>query len=220
MPATVTYSLQVAQSDEFQANTYESGDQLAPDALGLSNGGYVVAYNNWEVSDGFIVLDFYNADGASVGGYSIPYTPPTGAVGAPTLAQLSNGNVLVVWEDNDAAHHGLLGTILDESGNVVVPQFTLSAFGEDAAPQVAALAGGGFVVACTRGTSDIVFEVFDENGESVGLETPISGTGSSVSEPVITALADGGFVVTWTNSTPPRTGSSPASSTRTARRAR
>ena len=62
MVATVTYQLETIQT-EFRANTYTSGNQLAPDVLGLSNGGYVVAYNNDPLSYGFILLNFYDANG-------------------------------------------------------------------------------------------------------------------------------------------------------------
>jgi hypothetical protein len=57
MVATVVYSLQTLES-QFQANSNTSGDQLAPDVLGLSNGGYVVAYNNGNINLGFICLRF------------------------------------------------------------------------------------------------------------------------------------------------------------------
>src|SRR3990170_3701728 len=108
---TVTYSRQTIRS-QFQANSYTNGNQLAPDVLGLENGGYVVAYNNSDINNGFILLEFYNSAGTNVSSWTIPYTgSSTDAVGAPSLTQLDNGNVLVVWDDGNPSYDGVRGTI-------------------------------------------------------------------------------------------------------------
>src|SRR6266545_1192308 len=105
MAATVTYSLGTIQA-EFQANSFETQNQLAPDVLGLANGGYVVAYNNASLSNGAIRLDFYDSDHHLIGTFRDAFdnAATTDAVGAPSLAQLSNGNVVVVWDDDNPAH--------------------------------------------------------------------------------------------------------------------
>src|SRR3954451_8103177 len=100
MALTVSYSRTDLKAD-FQTNTYTPGNQLAPDVLGLANGGLVSAYNNGDLADGSILLEFYDAGFNMIAGPSGPYEFPPGtkAIGQPSLTQLSNGNVLVVWED-------------------------------------------------------------------------------------------------------------------------
>jgi Ca2+-binding RTX toxin-like protein len=213
MVAIVAFSLETIRS-QFQANTWVDGNQLAPDVLGLSNGGYVVAYNNADINNGFILLDFYSASGESFV-RSIPYTidgadgySSTDAVGAPSLTELKNGNVVVVWADPNATSPGIRATILSETGEVVRPEFAVTDIPIDAVPQVTALEGGGFVV--TYGASFFLGEgpafhaiVFDEAGNAVTSEFQVNTTSppwidAVIGEPAITGLADGGFVVTWT----------------------
>ena len=65
MAVTVSYTVEKIDQDYgFQANTWEDGASDTPDALGLSNGGFVVAYNvsNGSGGAGAIALEFYDAD--------------------------------------------------------------------------------------------------------------------------------------------------------------
>jgi hypothetical protein len=57
MSLSSTYS-QVVTKTEFQANSFEGGNQLLPDVTGLSNGGFAVAYNNGNVAAGAALVDF------------------------------------------------------------------------------------------------------------------------------------------------------------------
>ena len=199
---TVTYSLETLRS-QFQANSWEDDNQLAPDVLGLSNGGYVVAYNNVDASNGYILVDFYDAAGNNFG-YSIPYTVDGGdtfgstdAVGAPSLAQLSNGNVVVVWADKNATSPGIRASIFTESGALVLSEFSVTGFSTDTVPQVTALEGGGFVVSYQISGGTVLARVFDNEGNGAG-EFVMNTTVGVETEPAIVGLADGGFVGVWT----------------------
>src|SRR5262245_17649415 len=119
MVATVTYSLETTRST-FQVNTWTFGPtKLAPDVLGLSNGGYVVAYNNGNINNGYILLDFYDAAGNNLnGGWVGAYTNDAGgsfnstdAIGAPSLTQLDDGNIVVVWADLSVTGSGIRGSV-------------------------------------------------------------------------------------------------------------
>ena len=198
MVATVTYALETVQA-ELQANSYEPGNQLAPDVLGLADGGYVVAYNSGSISDGAIRLDFFDANGDPVGGFAQASEDidNTDAVGEPSLAQLSNGNVVVVWQDENAANEGIQARIFTETGEIVSDELTFVSSASVASPQVTALVEG-FVVTYQLGTN-ISAHIYDENGDLISgivVNTTVAGTQS---QPVITALADGGFVVAFTD---------------------
>ena len=71
-----TYDFEIVE-DEFQANTYEAGDQFTPDVLGLSDGGYVVSYNSGPGAGFDIRLDFYDASGQLLTSTFMDYLKPT-----------------------------------------------------------------------------------------------------------------------------------------------
>src|SRR6266853_689309 len=151
MALTTTYSrANIAGKTDFQTNTFIGDDQVSPDVLGLSNGGFVSAYNN--ANGRFILLDFYDAQSNHIGTFQQPYDipPNISAVGQPSLTQLANGNVLVVWEDAVVASPGLHGHLFSPTGAPIGSELTLTSAGSGD-PQVAALAGGGFVVSYTFG---------------------------------------------------------------------
>ncbi len=193
MTLSTTYTRSALKSD-FLTNGYLTGNQLAPDVLGLSNGGFVSAYNNAEHA---IVLDFYDASFSIIAGQQTPFSGATKAAGQPSLTQLTNGNVLVVWDDNAPESPGLRGHLFSPTGASIGSELTLgtSDFGY-ADPQVAALAAGGFVISYTFG-SVVAFARYDDNG---GLQSSslVSTTGTD-SDSAVAALIDGGFVVTHTD---------------------
>jgi hypothetical protein len=63
MALTISYDLIYAPS-EFRTNTQANGNQISPDVIGLTNGGFVSAYNN--IAFNGITLDFYDAAAAGV----------------------------------------------------------------------------------------------------------------------------------------------------------
>jgi methionine-rich copper-binding protein CopC len=71
--------------------------------------------------------------------------------------------------------------------------------GPQTAPAVAALAGGGYVIAWlddSTGTSQLHAQRFDAGGNKVGGDVLLSA-GPASGDPSLVALADGSFVATW-----------------------
>ena len=211
MTVTISYATQFVGGDlvgDFQTNTFESADQLAPDALGLSGGGFVCAYNNFQASDGVIVLNFYDADRALIGSHEFANaTGDTDAIGQPKLTELANGNVLVVWDDNNTvgADGGPQGSIYTAAGVVVAEDIDLftpdtsTAFSEI---DVAALDNGNFVVSYVLG-GDVFYRVFDSTGVQVVTATAVNTvTAGAQADTQITKLSDGAFAVAWTDTGP------------------
>src|SRR5688500_14061924 len=121
MALTVSYVVQ--SSTDFQTNSFETGAQLAPDVLGLSGGGFVCAHNNGILNNGSVQLAFYDgvptlidSEAAFAGNLN-----DTDAVGQPVLAELANGNVVVVWDDNNSGANDLgpQASIYSQTGEVV-----------------------------------------------------------------------------------------------------
>jgi hypothetical protein len=203
MALTTTYArANIGGKTDFQTNTFIGDAQISPDVLGLSNGGFVSAYNN--ANGHFILLDFYDAQSNHVGAFQQPYDVPpnTSAVGQPSLTQLTNGNVLVVWEDAVAASPGIRGHLFSPTGAPIGSELTLASVLHD--PQVTALSGGGFVISLTipQGfTDDVVVFRYDDAGnmrDTPNLVNTVVTVGDQ-NQSAVAALADGGYVVTFTD---------------------
>src|SRR5262245_55699499 len=103
-----------------------------------------------------------------------------------------------------------IATLAPRGSEILVNTATAN---DQGAPQITALADGGFVVTwedsshgaggATGDASSLAVkaQVFDAAGEKVGAEILVNtATANDQDRPRITALADGGFVVTWEDS--------------------
>ena len=128
--------------------------------------------------------------------------------GEPAIAGLTNGNIVVAWEEDgepDGDYEGVFARIIDPNGAPVTDEFQVNTFfsGDQDDPKITALSDGGFVViweSKLQDTSDngIFGQRFDASGTEVGTEFQVNSfvTGNQDTASVA-ALADGGFVVTW-----------------------
>src|SRR3954454_19015223 len=202
MGLSVTYNRGINSNSP--TNSWSFKNQFLPDILGLSNGGFVAAYDNDSVNPGdgdFILLNFYDINASALGSYQVPYSPGTSAFGQPSLAQLANGNVLTVWEDDFASDPGLRGRLYTPDGFVIGGELKLNtaATGFDD-PQVAALPGGGFAVSFEFG-DDVWCGRYDNAGTLIGGFPQVNSAASAgiQNDTAVAALADGGYVVTYTD---------------------
>jgi hypothetical protein len=208
MALASTVSLTTIEN-EFTANSFTLDDQLAPEVLRLSNGGFVVAYTNNEIDQGVIMLNFYDAFSQRVGSYQIAAQDTTLAAGRPSLTQLSNDNVLVVWDEESSNGTGLAGRLFTPSGNALGAELVLSSGPYFDDPQVAALPGtqlfgGGFVVTHQQenaNTVDIFVSRYDNSGGFDGGNAVAISDGIQA-DSAVAALVDGGYVVTFTDTEP------------------
>jgi len=72
----------------------------------------------------------------------------------------------------------------------------LSGGGSQESPAIARLADGGFVAVWVSG-NNIIAQLFDSAGTTVGVEQTIAANGRA---PAVTALANGGYAIAWTAS--------------------
>jgi len=193
--AVTTKYIHAADAGAFELPGYT--DQNNPDALGLSNGGFVIAYTaDLGDSASATVLTFYDAARNVVAQEKVANQGSSFLVGTPSVTQLSNGNVLVVW-DEDGNGPGILARMFTQQGSPIGDEFMIAGGNAATDPQVAALENGGFAVSYTL-SGDIVVARFDDNGS---LFNTIARAGSQ-SDSAIAALADGGYIVTYTDNSP------------------
>jgi hypothetical protein len=196
---------------EFLINTYSTRNQTAPSVAGLSDGGFVVTWFSGTPTgagqDGSmfgVYAQRYNAAGARAGSEFRVNTYTTDKQSFPVVAGLSAGGFVIVWQSfgQDGAMLGIYGkrfTSLGAPGREFRINATRAGFQER--PSVAALTGGGFVVAWNSSDGS-GSGIYARRYSSVAL--PISGefpvntyTTENQGASSVAGLHDGGFVVTW-----------------------
>jgi hypothetical protein len=197
MAVTSTYTHNVIKS-EFQANSFETGNQLAPDITGLSNGGFAVAYNNGNINNGEVLVEFYDAAHVRLGTFKVPYFGTTDAVGQPQVIELANGNVLVAWVDAEAPLLNLRGHLFQADGTPIGQEINIDTVGGDI--QIAALPDGGFAVTDSR-AENVMQTLFDNTGAETGASSVVNdGALAGVqNDGAVASLSTGGYVVTYTD---------------------
>jgi Ca2+-binding RTX toxin-like protein len=199
---------------EFLVNQLTSGSQGDSSVTALADGGFAVTWQGAGVVGGPLEdlgLRLFNANGTPRGP-EINWTPGgLDTARAPAITQLNNGNLLVVYATTAGGPLGdLVGSIFTATGTPVSLQIPINTttLGNQLAPAVAALAGGGFVVTWTddSGTSAdtsgiaIRAQVFTDAGAPVGAELLVNTiTIGNQTSPVVTALSDGRFLIAWTD---------------------
>ena len=199
---TVSSSINlVAIRSEFTANTQVAGNEVRPETLGLTNGGFVTAY----VSDGQTLVDFYDASGVVQGTFRTAFDGATNNQGGVEIAQLSDGRVLVVWDEDDAASTGLRYRAFSAAGDSLGGEGRLTEnVASFALPSIAATTDGGLKISYSQdgGVFTASYSsaiVFTDGPTQVNAVTDGDQTDSSIA---VLNGPNGGYVVTYTDTGP------------------
>ncbi len=135
----------------------------------------------------------------------------------PAVTGLSNGNYVVAWTDTTSSplpalpNYGAMTIkirIYNASGVAQGSEILANTTTQGDRPSIAALAGGGFVLAWedASGTfgdssgSGIVAQRFDASGNKAGAQVLVNtATDGFQGFPLVRALSSGGYVVSWVN---------------------
>ncbi|MDQ2683428.1 MAG: hypothetical protein M3Y37_07865, partial [Chloroflexota bacterium] len=215
---------------EFAVTSSNPGDKVNPTIISLEGGGFVVSWQDLEVTDQFGNLSvgtkaqIFDANGNKVGdvlslnGFVIGYQQ------SPTLAALPSGGFVAAYADggldslqHDTGHGGIWVQIFDESGNRIGPEFrasTLTPYGQDI-PMIEVIPGMGFLVmwkdsnaTLNAGADQMRAQLFDFSGNRIGDEISVSPmllAGQFPSDS--TLLSSGALVVGWNEFAPDSSGS-------------
>ena len=202
---------------EFVVNAPGHSDQGLPDVAALTNGGFVVSWDDFNNnSSGFggpdIEAQIFDAGGAKVGGQFLVNTVTAGFQDFGGVAGLADGGFVAVWSSNTLAQ-GSRPTIetqlYNAGGQRIGGEFqvnTLFDFNSDAS--VASLANGDFAVVWTDqsigGPTKVEAQIFTASGAKVGGEFQVNTHADYAQSPAIASLANGDFVVSWTDDGPDR----------------
>ncbi|WP_158283946.1 Ig-like domain-containing protein [Pseudomonas sp. OV226] len=194
-------------------NTATTSVDAAPDVTALASGGWVVTWMGTDSSNWGVYQNLYNASGVKVyGDRLVNATQNTNQQNANTTA-LADGGWITVWESlQNGNQPDIYMQRFDAGGNKLKPNGTAggteSVVGnltnEDRHADVAALAGGGWVVTwagynTAHDVVDIYQQRFTAAGVGQGQVMVNTSTAYAQEDPVVTGLADGGYVVAWTS---------------------
>ena len=174
-----------------------------PKAITLAGGTVITAY--WR-----------EANASNLGGVHVDISTESSTVRmgssagtGPDLAELTNGNIVVVWADTVNSSDGnedIRGQIISADGDKIGGEFSVTnQSGSQWTPAVAALADGRFFVVWEDLTGDgdgsaIKGQVFTASGIQSGEAFTINtSTADDQTAPTVTALANGDALVTWTD---------------------
>lgn len=210
-----------ADDDVFYSANPSGDEQSAPVVTALTNGNFVVAWQDArgsvtgsgdDTSDLGVRAKIYDRSGNEVTGDFSVNTSTFGRQFAPKIAALSGGGFVIVWQTEDAGADGsgsaIMAQIYDDSGNAVGDNFVVNTTAnlEQIEPSVAALGDGGFVVTWTDTSQNtdpnVLYEVrgqvFGADGSKIGDEfTANRAAADNQSTPAIAATSDGGVIIAW-----------------------
>ncbi|NBJ12377.1 hypothetical protein GR304_15860 [Microvirga sp. SYSU G3D207] len=176
-------------------------DQTRPISAALSNGTYIVIYN--DASAGGYICRFFGADGEALPNPEIAISENI-HIGEPRVDALTNGNFVVTWgEAGDGSGGGIRTKIFAANGAVIKEAFFANSTttGDQHTADVVALKDGGFAVAYedySQNIGCIRLTTFDSSGNRIGEEIRVDAPSILDRYEVrLTALADGRIVVTY-----------------------
>jgi len=199
-----------AATAEIAVPTALYSTQSEPDVSGFANGGFVVVWQAYTqaTSSLDIVAQRFSAAGAPVGGQTTINAGTANTQMEPQVATLAGGGYVVTWYDQngaDGSSYGVFARVVNAAGTPVGGDIAVNSYtsGAQYEPAVAALTGGGFVIAwrddALDGSSAGVFaQRFAANGATVGEQFRVNETTiSNQYQPTVAPLPDGGFMIGW-----------------------
>lgn len=194
---------------EFLVNTQTTGDQTDPVVARLANGGFVVAWTDFQLSSlsGTIRVQIFDADGARIGDEFLVDAPPFAGGGDPSIAGLPNGGFIVSWTGRGTVADAIYAQVFDSDGARVGPAVIDNIQGgtAPAASSITALTSGGFFIAwrevdstVPNSISAIKGQLFDAAANKIGPEFIVNTQNIEAQTlPAVAGLANDGFVATW-----------------------
>ena len=200
---------------EFIVNNQTVNGQDYPNIVGLSNGGFVIAWLDFSGTLGdtdgtSIKAQIYDAAGYKIGSEFLVNTQTVNNQQFPSITSLANGNFVICWEDLFWAQGSVNQTkaqIFSPDGAKIGSEFPIDT--GQGYPKLTTLSNGNFVASWTDYSTDtydyanISIQLFDPNGEKIGSEKTVNSiTRGYQNSASISSLPTGGFVVVWQDEGP------------------
>lgn len=201
--------------NEFLVNSVTTDDQWSPAITALASGGFIVTWTHRSGDSSLygVKAQIFDAGGAPVGGEFQVNTTEFLYQVSYGVAALEGGGFVIAFDDfshtgGDGSRYAVRVQLYDNSGSRVGGEVLVNTTtaNDQGAPTIAALAGGGFVVAWMDNSFlggdssgwSIRAQLFDGAGNKVGGEFAVNTqTTGHQDTPTVVALADGGFAIAW-----------------------
>ncbi|MBV8687719.1 MAG: hypothetical protein JOZ90_17630, partial [Alphaproteobacteria bacterium] len=193
----------------------EHGELMSPPTLSwISADRYVLVWRDSSQPDTPFRGQIFAADGTPVGAQLAIRNAALYAQAYPTVTALIGGGFVASWMGSGPQTAGwTIGyQVYDADGQPVGSGGTSggSTGTGDNIPAVAALEGGGFVIAALTPASeglDIVAQRYSATGVAVGTQVRVNGTTwNDQIHPTVAGVAGGGFAVAWQDNSPQAAG--------------
>lgn len=205
---------------EFLVNTTYLLEQSLSEVTGLTNGRFVVTWQDLSQTGGdtngyATRAQIFNADGTRFGAEILVNTTTASYQIDPDITALADGRFLIVWTDfsasgGDTSSNAVRGQLFNANGNKSGIEFVVNTTttGPQNEANVTTLKNGGFVVSWTDQShtggdafgAAVYVQVFDAGGAKLGVEQRVNtSTFGDHGQSEVTALKNGGFVLTWTD---------------------
>lgn len=210
----------------FRVNEQSKFDQENPRVAMLKNGGAAFVWQGGRYGFQKIYARFLNREGTFTTGDVLVNTYASGQQINPSLAALSDGNVIVTWSSfgQDGSLHGVFAQRLAPDGAKLGGEFQINQTTRlnQRAASVAALTSGGFVITwvsekfaaavpnvdasgrsvnlgsnAERYAVEVFARIYDASGVSLGDEFKVNTRQNICAQPSVSGLGDGGFAVAW-----------------------
>ena len=199
-----------ALGDEARVNDTTTGSQVNPDVAALSDGGFVVVWDDGSGADGSyhgVFAKQYNPDGSEVSDEFQVNTYTNSQQADPAVAGLREGGFVVAWKSYAQLHgnYSLFAQRYHPDGSPAGGEFAVSPAMTNSQQHadVAGLADGGYVITWTTYGQDgdvggVYARQYDINGDPVTDEQQINTytTGNQQISRVV-GLRTGGYVIAW-----------------------
>jgi hypothetical protein len=194
---------------EFLVNTGTASSQFTPNVANLTNGGFVITWDDWSTFD--MKGQTYDANGTRVGSEFTVNTQTSGFQEYGDVTGLAGGGFVATWRTTDTTGDGsgqsVKAQLFSAAGAKVGVEFRVNTAtaGDQYSPVTTALSNGGFVVAwyTTDALQDgsqgaIKAQIFNATGVRIGSEFLVNTQATNLqNDPAVTALDSGGFFISW-----------------------
>ena len=213
----------------FNADGSSSGEEFLVDSTslighdkstitGLANGGFVIAWSEYEqnvgdLSSRAVMAQIYHADGNVNGGEFLVNTSTSDSQHGAEITSLSDGRFVITWEDysssaDDPSGSAIRAQVFNADGSTFGGEFLVNSTTNEAQknPSITGLVNGGFVVAWEdlslsaddASGSAIRAQVYNSDGSKFGGEFLVNSiTYKDQGDFSLTGLSDGSFVIAW-----------------------
>jgi hypothetical protein len=190
----------------FPVSDFANGMQMVPAAIGLQGGGFMIVWQgdqngtgNWD-----IYAKKYNEFSQPITSeFRVNTNNQVGTQKNPRLAQLLNGNIVVIWSDLNYNRGDIYSVVYDSKGGIVQNVFFVNILDfndvEDF-PRVTALSFGGYIIIwesrASASNSKLVLQVYSEIGTAISAILNFASTNPSNGAPV-ELLKEQGVVIAY-----------------------